>query len=264
MKGRGYTGPKDDFESQLLLSLRGPVVCSHILMYDETSLNISKIIEGLINSQVSMTKQQWRDLVYNHIDTDTPDGQMMHCMAQLPDLMYRGRCILRSSSSIPSAILGMREEVRSLRDSFAPHLESLRERWMYTDSNIATQYPEFAAQKAIIHAHFSRSYGLALAIGIMLNCVTAALEGDIREFSTESSQLSDEIVRLAEAVNQYRPLGTVYMVLCLAAAWVGAVDPAKRAIIEPILVAYIRDVQGPSATTMSIGLELLEKKFTLR
>ena len=28
LKGRGYTGPKDDFESKLLLSLRGPVVCS--------------------------------------------------------------------------------------------------------------------------------------------------------------------------------------------------------------------------------------------
>ena len=33
LKGRGYTGPKDDFESKLLLSLRGPVVCSRKTIY---------------------------------------------------------------------------------------------------------------------------------------------------------------------------------------------------------------------------------------
>ena len=213
-----------------------------------------------------MTQQQWRNLVYSRIDTDTIDGQMMQCLARLPDLMDRGRYALKSYLPNSLKFLGVREEVRSLRDSFAPNLEGLRDRWINTNSSIASQYPEFTAHKEIIHAHYSRSYGLAVAIGIILNCVAAALEGDTPELelSNQSSQLSDEIVNLADVVNQYRPLGAVYMVLCLAVAWVGAKDPAKKATIEPMLLLYMRDIQGPSATTLSMGLDFLERKFTLK
>ena len=211
-----------------------------------------------------MTQQQWKDLVYNQIDIDNIDGQMMKCLARLPDLMHRGRCTLRSSSLPTTHLLEVQKEVRALRDSFGPTLESLRQRWNDTDITIATQFPEFIHSRSIIHAHFSRSYGMALAVGIILNCMLAALDGNAHEVSQASAQLSDEVLDLADAVDQYRPLGTIYMVLCLAAAWVGATNPEKKIIIEIRLVDYKTDVLGPVATHYPAGLELIETRFSLK
>ena len=211
-----------------------------------------------------MTQQQWKDLVYNTIDISTIDGQMMKCLAQLPDLMDRGRHALRSLSLPDPVLVGIQEEVRDLRHSFGSNLESLRNRWIDTDSSIAMQYPGFMQQKPIIHAHFSRSYGMALALGIILNCMLAALDGNISEFDEESSQLSNEVLNLAEIVDQYRPLGTMYMILCLVAAWVGTKGWAQRAFLKMRLTSYIKDVHGPSAKGPSADLERIEKRFYLK
>ena len=209
-----------------------------------------------------MTQQEWTDLVSNQIDINTVDGQMMKCLAQLPELMHRGRHVIWSMPLNPDTLSGIREEVQLLRVSFAPILDSLRERWLHTDSNIAAQYPDFMAHRAIIHAHYSRSYGLALAIGIILNCMSSTLEGSDKDFSRHSEELSDEVVNLAEVAAQYRPLGTIYMVLSLAAAWVGVKAPAKKAAIEALLISYVRDLQGPSAKP-SLSLAFFEKRFTM-
>lgn len=211
-----------------------------------------------------MTQQQWKDLVYNQIDIDTVDGQMMKCLAQIPDLMQRARHALKSPLQPALTLLGIQEEVRALRDSLLPNLKSLRERWMDTDSSLVMQYPGFVQHRAIIHAHYSRSYGLALALAIILNCMLAALDCNTPEISEGSAQLSDEVIILADVVDQYRPLGTTYMILSLAAAWVGATDPAKKAIIETRLTDYQNDVQGPSGPDSSAGLELIDKRFNLK
>lgn len=210
-----------------------------------------------------MTPAQWRDLVYNPIDTDTMDGQMMKCFAQLPDLMRRGRQALKTPTFSFSDLADIQRGMHTLRESFAPHLKGLRERWQETDSSIAMLYPEFMRSKAIrgiMHAHFSRSYGMALACEIILNCMLAAIQGNDAPaaLSEESSSLSDEVLHLAGIVNQYRPLGTLYMVVGLLAAWVGAVDPARKAVAKKWLIDYHTDTQGPS----NIPLTFL-KRFEL-
>ena len=209
-----------------------------------------------------MTQQEWKDLVHNQIDSGSIDGQMMRCLAQIPDLMHRGRNALRSGSLLPEALLAIREEVRSLHDSFTPVLGSLRERWLHTDDSIAVQYPDFKAHKAIIHSHYSRSYGLALALGIIFNCMLSTLEVSNESFTTDSEELADEVITLGVVVDQYRPLGTVYMVLCLAAAWVGTKSESKKVALEMHLTAYIRDLQGPSAKP-AVSLTFLEKRFSM-
>ena len=211
-----------------------------------------------------MTQQQWKDLVYSQIDIDTIDGQMMKCLAHLPDLMHRGRSALSSQSLLVSTLLDIQQEVRTLRDSFGPNLKSLRERWKDTDSSLAMQYAEIMHLKTIIHAHFSRSYGMALAVGIVLNCMLAALGGNIAELSEESSQLSDEVLNLAGIVDQYRPLGALYMIVCLIGAWVGATDPTKKAVVRTCLIGYQRDIQGQSVAISLAELEFLERRFYLK
>lgn len=207
-----------------------------------------------------MSSQQWKDLVYNEIDNDTIDGQMMRCLAYLPDLMSRGRHALRTPSSPEYSLSQLQQEVRSLHESYGVVLKSLRERWQYMD---LTRF-ESVRMRAIIHAHFSRSYGMALCTGIILNCILIGLEGDTGGLRQESSLLADESLALAEVANQYRPLGAIYILVCLITAWVGAIEPMKREIIRERLLDYQKDVQGPSATTSVTDLEGLEKWFYMR
>ena len=211
-----------------------------------------------------MTQEQWKDLVYNQIDSETIDGQMMKCLAQLPDLMYRGRCASKISALPVSTLPSLQVEVRTLSDSFRPTLTNLRERWRDTDSSIAMRYPEHMNLRGIIHAHYSRSYGMALALGIILNCMVAALEDKTPELSEDSSQMVDEVLNLARTVDQYRPLGTLYMVLCLGAAWVGATDSIRKAMLETLLINYHKDLHGASSTFFPHGLKLMETLFTLK
>jgi hypothetical protein len=216
-------------------------------------------VEGLVNGKVQMTSQQWRDLVYNEIDNDTIDGQMMKCLAYLPDLMSRGRQVLKTPSVPFSSRLEFQQEVRNLHESFGVVLKSLRDRCQYMDLSSF----ESPRMKAIIHAHFSRSYGMALSTGIILNCILIGFEGDTGGIRQESSMLADESLALAEVANQYRPLGAIYVLVCLVTAWVGAIEPMKREKIRERLLDYQKDVQGPSATTSVADLEALERRFYL-
>ena len=210
-----------------------------------------------------MTRQQWEDLVSNQFDIETVDGQMMKCLAMLPELMQRGRYALRSPSQPTCTLLHIQMEVRHFRDSFGPKLESLRKRWIDSDSSVSMQFVS-PHLKAILHAHYSRSYGMALAIEILINCILAALEGSTGDLNDESSQLSDEVLNLAKVVDRYRPLGTLYMIISLVAAWVGTPDPTKKEIVRARLIIYQRDVQGPSATMSSEHLEFIKRRFYLK
>ncbi|RDL40883.1 uncharacterized protein BP5553_00862 [Venustampulla echinocandica] len=247
LKCRGHTGPKDKFENGLLHALRSTVV-----------------VEAINNPRITMSKQQWKDFVSSQIDSDTIDGQMMRCLAHLPSLMERGRYALKESLMSESTILELQSEVLKLRESYGPILSSFRERWESIESSRGTQYPRIFLSETQIHSHYSRTYCMALAINILLNCVLVALGGTNPQVRRETPQFSDEILKLDEVVNKYRPLGAMYMIICLPAAWIGATDPKTKAAIAGCLLKYQRDLYGPTATPSSAEQELLEKRITLK
>ena len=207
-----------------------------------------------------MTSQQWKDLVYNDYDNGTIDGQMMRTLAYLPDIMSRGRFALKTPPLLCSSLTELQQEVRALHESYAECLKSLRDRWQDID---LSQYGS-PRWKAIIHAHFSRSYGMGLCTGIILNCILMGLEGDNDVIRQESSKFADEALALAEIANQYRPLGAVYILVVLVTAWVGAIEPETREILRERLLEFQKDVQGPSANTSVADLKGIEGRFYLR
>jgi hypothetical protein len=229
-----------------------------------TNKDLFKVVEALYNSRVSMSQRQWADLVYSPIDIDTIDGQMMKCLAHLPDLIQRGRCALKQPVLFDSVLLELQREVRNLHGNYAPILKSIRERLERMNSRGLSQHPGPDCLEKKIHAYFTRSYGMALAVGIVLNCILIALVGTNPQLSQESSQFSDEILALAEVVNQYRPLGASYMILCLGVAWLGATDPKVKAKTAEYLFDYQRDLRRPIAAFPSAYLELLEKRVSLK
>jgi hypothetical protein len=235
--------------------------CAHLLA---TNKDLFKVVEALCNSRVSMSQQQWTDLICSPIDIDTIDGQMMKCLAYLPDLIHRGRCAPKQPLLFDSILLELQREVRNLHGNYAPILKSIRERLEKMTSSRLIQHPGPDCLEKKIHAHCTRSYGMALTVGIVLNCILTALVGTNPQLSQESSQFSDEILALAKVVSQYRPLGASYMILCLGAAWLGATDPMGKAKAAACFVDYQRDLRWPTAALSSADLERFEKRVSLK
>jgi len=243
MKGRGYAGPNDEFEHKLLSALRTTMA-----------------IEALVNSQVTLPQKQWRDLLSRENDDSTPDGQILKCIMYLPDLMQRSRFALRSQSSPDSTLLELRKEAHTLHENHGFTIKSLKERLENMDSTIPAEHVHL---KRCFHAHFLRSYALALAYGIVLNCMLATLQGTTSQLSQESSQWADETIKLAEIANQYRPLGASYMIICLIAAWAGAIDSKTQAIVEAWLLNYAKDLPRATEYTSSETARRCKRRFLL-
>ena len=176
----------------------------------------------------------------------------MTCLARIPELMQRGREALKSSC--PATVLELNHEVRTLYESFQGPLADLRSRFNAFDKEAVT-LPSIDLRN-VLHSHYARSYGLGLTIGIIINCLLISLKGggDHLILRQEACRMSDEILQLANIVQRYRPLGALYMTICLCAAYVGVVEKDARARIRVVLADYRRDIFGPRSEFSSTHL----------
>ncbi|KAL8677132.1 MAG: hypothetical protein Q9186_006407 [Xanthomendoza sp. 1 TL-2023] len=115
-----------------------------------------------------------------------------------------------------------------------------------------------------MHAHYLRSLGLAMATGIILNCVLSGLEGTTDWIREESSSWSEEITHLSHLATEYRPLGSMAMILCLRIAWMGAVSPGAKREIEDLLFDYDKACLGSPAQSLSCDMTRAMRRFTLQ
>lgn len=148
-----------------------------------------------------------------------------------------------------------------------PVLEALRER--IKDHHASTSCGRKGGLLVfwrVMHAHYARSFALQLAIVIILNSMLIAL-GSVKlklDLAIESSKMSEEIVQLAEEVKGYRPLGSLYMVLCLALAWLGADNGEAKSQIQDLLLEHQKDTMGATSSVSASGLDWIEKRFMLK
>ena len=176
--------------------------------------------------------------------------------------MQRGRDVLHCKGSTLTAVQEVRHEARGLYEDFQPTLTCLRTRFHDIDL-ITASLP--VKTKALLHAHYTRMYCLGLGVGIIINCILNALEDDgNRQLRQETSQMSDEILQLSDVVNQYRPLGALYMRHCLLAAYVGGTEGDTRTRAIESLVDYQGDSWGSAVNISQTGLDRIVKHFTLQ
>ena len=186
---------------------------------------------------------------------------MIKCLARIPSLMQSGRTALKIPWLKSTTVLEVKNEVYLLHEDFQPILNILRAR--LNDLDLATVSLSVEVSE-MIHAHYTRSYGLGLAIAVVINCILGALEDDNYHLRQESSQMSDEILKLADTVTRYRPLGALYMRLCLSAAYIGASEEHMRTRVMVSLVDYQRDILGPTSNVSSMQMDWAIKRFTLK
>ncbi|KAI9842413.1 MAG: hypothetical protein M1837_007158 [Sclerophora amabilis] len=244
LKSRGYSGPSSDFERTLLMTLRGPVV-----------------FEALVNDKIQFSQQEWKYLVESGLENDNIDGDWFRYLACLPDLMLRCRRALHYSSTIPDTSLpDLISETYSLLEKCKINIAALRDRLRAFELESSP-----FGKVTLLHAHRVRLLGLALTTGIFLSCILSSLSGMPLYLCSEASQWSYEIFHLSEVAVRYLPLGSMAMVFCLNAAWIGTASEDLREKLKTLLAAYTEACLGHStATDLTANLHWMERRFTLK
>lgn len=229
-----------------------------------------QIFQSLFADKGTFTDEEWSDLIVSHFDGATPDGEMMKMLSRLPGIMREGRELLQTPWAPRSSLARLRHEVHEMRVAFGPILVALRNR-LETDTDTSIITGNIGGAPAvqflpILRAHYARSYGTALSVAMILGAVLSALDESpaLRVLlDQECEALTDEIIRLADTVAPYRPLGTIYMVLCLRVAWIGAFTEEKKQCVLDLLGVFNRDFFGPTAAIHREHLDFIEKRFRL-
>ncbi|KAJ5292961.1 uncharacterized protein N7443_008914 [Penicillium atrosanguineum] len=226
LKARKSLGPRDDFEKKLFLSMRGTV-----------------LFEGVFNDRINLTPEEWTDLVKSDLDSNTPEGQMMICLSQAPDLMRRGREALQTGSDTTS----VSDEIWAIYQNCKTELRSLQLR---ASENIITeldisQIPagKQALVRTFMYAHYERTYGIGLTISLFFNCLLSGLGAHDGASLFDAHFLAEEVLALADRSAIWRPIGTGYLIIGFSAAWAAATDPLIRARLLVAINEYGSDMR---------------------
>ncbi|KAL8664832.1 MAG: hypothetical protein Q9202_002694 [Teloschistes flavicans] len=242
LKARGLSGPRDEFENKLILMIRGPI-----------------IFEALVNDKINFTKKELEDLVKDDITGHVPDGRFVEYLACVPDLTRRAKAVMQRRSVLPNpSWANLRHEIDEMRDRSKADIDQLRTRLQEFD-------PASAPPKYInhLHANHLRILSLALGTGIVLNWILLFLVGSDDVISLESAEWVEEIIFLAEIATQYRPLGSLAMIMGLHFAWFGATETSTKQRINALIRTYERVCTGEENDCRMTMFEPLMNRLSL-
>lgn len=89
LKCRVQYGPRSDFEKELCLSMRDPVVRSfRAILRSSYFLQVIAVVSTV---DMEFTPRQCEEIVEPDLDDGTPEAATISCLAKIPDLFRRGR-----------------------------------------------------------------------------------------------------------------------------------------------------------------------------
>jgi hypothetical protein len=197
--------------------------------------------------------------VENKLDGTTLVGQVMRCLAQVPDLMRRGRLALQETSAEPTVA----EETRSQYQQMKVISRTLHGRFVEFRSSPANDNSPTACGLPL-HALLQRSYTFGLMVVVILNCVLSALSPEDESLVVDSMQFSKKLIVLAEQAKIYRPLGASYMVAGLTAAYVGTTDEMIRSSVTSLLADYQSDFPWAQRSMALEELDWISRRLRLQ
>lgn len=242
LKVRGTRHDRNDqFESLLLLSLRGPVV-----------------FEGLWNDQIQFSESQWKELVENHWDEDQrSEGVMMRAMAKMPLYILRGRKVLKGESVDPT----LAQEISIIYHHLIESQRALSQRLDNLEKRIQCAGPEIRMLTEIRDAA-TRIYSFQLSVVIIAGCVLGVLSEFTPELQAMLNWCATEIYSYVPFCQKWRPLGSSYMLLSLSMAWTGTDDKELKQKLQDAYIDQHRDFPANhEEATIVESLEAGARKF---
>ncbi|KAL4948976.1 hypothetical protein BDW69DRAFT_198472 [Aspergillus filifer] len=217
LKARKHIAPRDNFESLLLLSLRGVI-----------------LLEGLFNPRIDLTPQEWKDLVESDMDSNISEGKMLHCLARIPNILHRARnlnpCnptkIETETETANDSIFAIQEEIEDLYATTRAICDEFRARLLELEAlgslhAVAALHP-LQVRPVVLHAQYQRTYGFAIMIALYLNYILVGLSVDTEDLGgtlkPDAVYLAQEMLDIAENAVIYRPFAAAFVPLGLVAA----------------------------------------------
>lgn len=196
---------------------------------------MDQLFEGILNHKIDFSPREWQMLVNVNSQGDTPEDQMMRCLAHLREFLY----LRRNSGSGQDELLDHTLDLRSHYQEMKDISTGQRERLHVLEKGSST-VPEIPLSTRV-HSACQAAYGVGLVIAIVYNCVLSALFPEDGELASDSAGFIADVLALARDAWKYRPLGSSYIALCLGAAWVGTTSDSMRLAVETAWEGYGRD-----------------------
>ncbi|KAF2163994.1 hypothetical protein M409DRAFT_25768 [Zasmidium cellare ATCC 36951] len=199
---------RDDFEVQVLQSLRGSVIC-----------------EVLFNRETLMNPWKWNDFERLLFPDDfSPDWQNpLTILGQIPRFIQMSQCIGRDSGHI-----GM------LRRRIETAYGIMRRAESVLALQRAMNEPDPGLERAA-------KYACTLSVCCMLNCMVRTFRFDELLILKEAEELVDSSLQLVDEMDAYRPLRASFISLNLYTAWMCTNEPSKKRRLEQAIWQFSSD-----------------------
>ncbi|KAF2155894.1 hypothetical protein K461DRAFT_83900 [Myriangium duriaei CBS 260.36] len=245
MKARGYSTAKNEFEWNVMLSLRGPVV-----------------FQALFSGEMLFTDEEWFNLIKNPTQDEGVMGRTLMTLARIPNLLLRTRGALSKPTVDEAELQKLRQTLRTIRSAHLFDIKELLERL----ETLEKKHPDPAQRDRevmMLHCAHGRHVATAYSTDMHLLSLLSAVDyprnppisrtvrgtskADLDEWMQLAADRAEEASDLAERVACHRPLGTFYMDYVLKGAYIVAGDRSTQLRILGQIWEYAYDMFGSEA-----------------
>lgn len=221
-------------------------------------MRLIQLFDSLFNGRIMFSDEEWVAMFDSKLHELSSEGQIVHCLTRLPNLMRRAKIALSGDFDDLAKIPVLRKEAHSIREDLEPPVSKLRQRWYENkEKSVAAAQKTNSVLDALWHCHILRTYAFGLAVAIFVNEGRLALYLDAPEIVQESHGFALEILEMANMAYQYRPLGGYALSVCLLAAEIGAADVVTKESIRLVRIDYARDFRGAEEVKERRDLNLI-------
>ncbi|KAF8862981.1 hypothetical protein BDZ45DRAFT_798610 [Acephala macrosclerotiorum] len=205
------------------------------------SLRGPVLFEALVNPKLSFSPEEWSTLVENHLDGGSYEEQT------------------------DTDVEALESETACHYDTLKATLGYMHTRLRSIPDNPSADNKQSGLSLTTLHAFYQRSYGLCLAICIIVNCIFKALDPNNAGLEADSTAFCQKVLDVAEKAAKYRPVGASFVFLCLIVARCDNADtiqlPAK---VQAALLDYRMDFASPEVRHLEAELAYAHRRLSLR
>ncbi len=214
--------------------------------------------EALWSDHNIFSDDDWHDFARNY-EGGGPDRRVMLCMSRVPVFLRRGKAWIsgKTDPTLVHDITATYQTAQLASIQLADLSDQLQGR--FTRGEVDS--------KVFFRINFAleRLYPLALSVVVVMGCLLTGVNPLYPGLQEEMRRCAVENYAIAQRLNQFRPLGSSAVPLCLSICWAGTDDMEVKQQIERVMTEYMKDYPAAgSAQSLLDSLRPLENKLKLR
>jgi hypothetical protein len=231
------------------------ILCSLLLRY-------LQVIQAFFLDESFYTEDEWHDLITGFTGALDDDEGFFPGLIRTARLFQRTRRLLTQGPISPNEKEELIASASDLHDTISDRisnwsrrLHEVRDLWLL---DINSRKHKFD------HGSCVREYGLAMCTQVQVNCLLAALSGEVTEaIESENTMLCRGMYTLCEVdALCHRPLGTCWVMIAMSTAYIGATNAKDKARVMKIISDYTHDLPRESTEVVYEQMDGLARHLT--